>query len=721
MSTSAPPPKSADESSGDSIQAGKSVRNRFFWAGAIFSVAVFGVIIWAFSLGVLTEDRRLILRVVVSILTGFMSGAFVGSATIESKGWIPGTVATLTGGFGAWFLSVFFIFPNMEAQQSWALAGTVYRSRQVVEEARIRLLEVDIAEREFEIKPRHIGRFQFAGVPKQNEYKLEITIKGFRPIIRTFRPLTSRGVEIDDGELIPSDDHGQAEPDFGVNVSPAIRRASIRSRLRGLIESEPSKQALAPAHVNWARRAAEFLESQEYYTQSETLREKLVLLEHRLARWGGACDRNETAKATLHPRCRVYPSDLFRECYKHRNDIVFGSMLHDFTQGPSELAMQLAAEEANAQGGVMGRRVGLVMCSLNQESGIDALDEEEATAVLSKYLSEKLNVVAILGPSSSKRVERAYLELLNTDVPIISPGATAVSLRQLDEVEQPDRGMFWRTIPSDAAQVQPLVSLCGAHSSSAAVAIVHQEGTYGTGLRRAVESALVKRGHEVLGFSFKGAFERTRKLRAATRWLQQFPKGVMMVFTSNTEDYRAAIFDEDIRKSMFLLLFPDSGAEESIYLGLGIGEPVLARLRGTKPRVRKSSVYQRFVVRFQNRFNSLRPKPRVTDNVYVPFAYDAAWLGIYGTAWSLKAAGVPFGPYLSRGILLSSCINCPDEVGVGPRDWIKAQKIINGRDGINLTGITGALDYDPSSHELSEDVDVWSVKFHSDSWVVETL
>jgi len=85
---------------------------KYFVVGCVLSIFVAGLVIWAFALGTLTPDQRTLMRVLLSLFSGFAAGSFVGAFTVKARGLIPGVAATATGGFGVWLLTAFFMLPN---------------------------------------------------------------------------------------------------------------------------------------------------------------------------------------------------------------------------------------------------------------------------------------------------------------------------------------------------------------------------------------------------------------------------------------------------------------------------------------------------------------------------------------------------------------------------------------------------------------------------------
>ena len=93
------------------------IDKRFFIVGSVMIAFVAAMLVWAFGIGDLSSDQRDILRVILPLASGFVAGSFVGALTVSTKGWLPGVLATATGGFGVYLLSAFFLFPPVTNSQ----------------------------------------------------------------------------------------------------------------------------------------------------------------------------------------------------------------------------------------------------------------------------------------------------------------------------------------------------------------------------------------------------------------------------------------------------------------------------------------------------------------------------------------------------------------------------------------------------------------------------
>ncbi len=80
-----------------------------FAVGCFFLAFAAVMFVWAFQIGTLTPDQRRNLHIILSIASGLAAGSFSGVILVKADGWVPGVVATATGGFAVWFLSALFL------------------------------------------------------------------------------------------------------------------------------------------------------------------------------------------------------------------------------------------------------------------------------------------------------------------------------------------------------------------------------------------------------------------------------------------------------------------------------------------------------------------------------------------------------------------------------------------------------------------------------------
>lgn len=135
---------------------------------------------------------------------------------------------------------------------------------------------------------------------------------------------------------------------------------------------------------------------------------------------------------------------------------------------PTVNAAEIIAEQVNADGGLLGRQIRLIVED-------DQCQPEVATNTAAKLVGDR--VVAVLGHICSGATRTALGIYTGENIVVVSPSATSPPLTQGGEFPT-----FFRTIAPDdaqgALQAQFVAETLGARS----VAILHDGGDYGRGL-----------------------------------------------------------------------------------------------------------------------------------------------------------------------------------------------------------------------------------------------
>lgn len=135
---------------------------------------------------------------------------------------------------------------------------------------------------------------------------------------------------------------------------------------------------------------------------------------------------------------------------------------------PSVNAAKLVVEDINAKGGVMGKKVELVIED-------DVCKPEVATSTATKLVGEKVDVV--LGHICSGATKAAMGIYKSAAIVTMSPSATNPDLTQSGEYPN-----FFRTIASDDAQARLEVDFALDVLKVKKLAVLHDKGDYGKGL-----------------------------------------------------------------------------------------------------------------------------------------------------------------------------------------------------------------------------------------------
>jgi branched-chain amino acid transport system substrate-binding protein len=152
---------------------------------------------------------------------------------------------------------------------------------------------------------------------------------------------------------------------------------------------------------------------------------------------------------------------------------------NSFLNAPQLAAARLAVQEINAAGGHKGKPVEL----LPTETGQDAAGQAQA------LVSAKADVV--IGPTDSSHAAAAIDILSRARTPLISPANTAAGLSTSNS-----GGDYFRKAAADVAQGPVLVKLAK-DAGATTVAVMHQDGSYGTDVSATVATAAEQAGMNV--------------------------------------------------------------------------------------------------------------------------------------------------------------------------------------------------------------------------------
>ncbi|MCR4403301.1 MAG: branched-chain amino acid ABC transporter substrate-binding protein [Firmicutes bacterium] len=146
-------------------------------------------------------------------------------------------------------------------------------------------------------------------------------------------------------------------------------------------------------------------------------------------------------------------------------------------------AIRMAVDEANAEGGVAGRKIEIVV-------GDDAGDPARAVTVADKFAMDR-SVLGVIGPMNSGAVNAALPTYQRAGLVIISQSATNPSLTE--------RGysVMHRICPRDDAQGPAAARFIAEELGAKTVYVIDDKGAYGQGLGDQVAAALEKAGVKV--------------------------------------------------------------------------------------------------------------------------------------------------------------------------------------------------------------------------------
>lgn len=412
---------------------------------------------------------------------------------------------------------------------------------------------------------------------------------------------------------------------------------------------------------------------------------------------GGFCE-----EAAPQPRCAsTEPENLFGSTEPR---VVIGTLIDGSlsTQVARGNAVRLAVIDANNAGGFDDQRFGLVTCDIRESFEGDGLSRAEAAVAMARYLEEVVGAPVVVGPPSSEEAEMALAE--TSEVVFISPSATSPALTALEPIPATDEapGRLWRTAPTDEEQARQIAADFASRGVTEVFAIV-QSGAYGDGLLTLLS--------EHLPDLPSARFSTSGQLSGAVDLVADGTAQEILFISSNTEDtidfLTAAVGDSRFDGRGFFLT--DAAANQDLLAGLAALAPaqrtdLIGRIRGTRP-----ANDARLATAFASRYRIEFGQSDIDALSFTAHAYDAGWLALYGVVWSAFQEGGVTPRGVARGLRR---VSDGTPVDVGELSWGTVVETFRAGGGIDVTGASGALDYDPATEERAEggqSFEVWVV------------
>jgi ABC-type branched-subunit amino acid transport system substrate-binding protein len=413
----------------------------------------------------------------------------------------------------------------------------------------------------------------------------------------------------------------------------------------------------------------------------------------------GLCDTVRSAA-----RCSTsYPEDLFKRPAQYKDAVVIGSLM-DHSAAPHVVrrnAIRMAVKEA-ADNPLEHRPIAVVFCDIAENTDYDSLKRTDAAAANAKYLATELGVQAIVGPSASVDAQRVWEELhaVGASTVIISPAATGPGLVGLEpESSDAKPGYLWRVAPPDTLQGEVIADDLLERGVKNAV-VIHEPGPYGEGLVEVLHQRFMAGGGTVTILPIKTQSEIGEA--TVTAGTNAAPE---VLFIASQQpwiiDFLNAAYPQAEYKAKHIFL-TDAAANAAVLMGATKAAALFPRIRGTRPATPTLPAFAIFASGYSSLYNG--DNPRTTS--YAAHAYDAAWLALYGSAWSLFREKDISGLGIARGL---RHVSEGQDVQIVPSSW---NVVVNAfRDGtsINLHGASGELDFDPVTRNVVAPIELWEI------------
>ncbi len=348
--------------------------------------------------------------------------------------------------------------------------------------------------------------------------------------------------------------------------------------------------------------------------------------------------------------------------------------------GESSLnGLQLAADQVNAAGGVLGGDLEVVVGDTQTKS-------QPAIDAAQKLISVD-GVAAIFGALSSGNTIPVATSVTSVQgVPQISNASTAPTITTLD-----DKDFLFRTVPSDAGQGIVLGRLVMDQDLSK-VAVLYVNNDYGQGLAEAFEASFTEAGGEITGSS---AFEPNKASYRGELSNLAGGDADALLLIAYPDDGGLLILRQALEEGFFeSFVFTDG--MKTTQLMSDIGADFMNGTFGTAPKAAESEAAEAFASQYEEAYGELPPLP------FIDSAYDAGMI----IALAIEKAGSTDGTAVRDAI--REVANAPGEV-IYPGEFEKAKQLIADGQDINYEGAAGAQDFDENG-DVSGTFEYWAVQ-----------
>lgn len=375
------------------------------------------------------------------------------------------------------------------------------------------------------------------------------------------------------------------------------------------------------------------------------------------------------------------------------DQLVLGNVLPEtgdlaFLGDPMITATELAVEEINEAGGVLGNDVQL----LPGDSGDG--DGTVANQTVDRHLAEGVN--AIIGAAASGISLTIIDKITGNGIIQFSPANTAPTF-----TDYPDNGLFFRTAPTDALQ-GPVLAEQIIEDGGTAVAILGRSDDYGRGLVDAASEALTAAGADVVYEEIydQQAQNFDAEVSAAAA---QSPDAVVIIGFDETARILSSMIEQGIGPDAVNVYGADGNASNDLAEQTDPGNPaVLEGMRGTRPA---ATANETFVTNLQE-FN-----PDLTELSFAAESYDA--VNIIALAAEVAGSTAPEA-------IAAEINEITRTGGTECQTFAECFELIESGEEFSYTGALGALNFTDDGEPGSGTYEVWEYDAEGQLQVLRT-
>ena len=341
--------------------------------------------------------------------------------------------------------------------------------------------------------------------------------------------------------------------------------------------------------------------------------------------------------------------------------------------------VQLAFEQINAQGGVLGNR------SLEVVTG-DTQTNPQAGVSAAQQLARVRNVVAIIGALSSGVTIAAATSVAAVDgVPMVSPASSAQAITTVE-----DNDFLFRTAPHDGAQAQVLGAVTR-ETGYERLAVLYVNNAYGIGLAEEFTAVF-----EALGGTITASIAYEEGQASYRGELQAAARGgpEALVHIAYPGDGIPQI-RQALEEGLFQNFIFTDGMKTPEMIST-IGAEFLNGSLGTTPEAVETAASELFNAAYAERYGAEEILPFVSN------AYDAAFI----LALAIEKAGSTDRTAVRDAL---RAVAGGGGTMILPGEWEKAKALIAAGEEIDYEGAAGSQDFDAAG-DVPGTVGVWVIE-----------
>ncbi len=386
--------------------------------------------------------------------------------------------------------------------------------------------------------------------------------------------------------------------------------------------------------------------------------------------------------------------------------ILFGAILPFTTssgaadaRGPVRRdAIDLALTEINQRQGIGGRTFGVIVCDSYNDP---PTAQKEADFLMSK------GATAIISAASGETIAAAT-DTVPQGALLISVSATSPEIATLPASPNGVR-LVWRTAPSDVLQAKVIASVLSSDTPAwSKLAAIYSNDVYGQDL-------YTEFSKDYLGTKSSYPFSPGGDVTSAVSQADAYqPSAVLVIAVSN--DPKSILDAANATTHLSQLrgkpwFFTDGAKNQTLISSLaniGLVEAPTGTTngaRGTAAAAPAGTLYDNFRSSFMAAFPSDGDPSGFS---YVANSYDAFYCLALASAWALgsKGSGTVTGQSLGEGM---THLSAGTPFDLSPDQFTPARAALQGGSDINITGVSGPLDFDPTTGEAPASIEVWTI------------